>query len=60
MTRQRIENNPTQNEIDQMKKIGIDMINHFEEEFKKYGMDILKRRDKGKSGMSINISFFKG
>ena len=56
--RNRIENDPTPMEIDEMKKIGIDMINHFEKEFKKYGMDILKRRDKGKSGIEFKLSFF--
>ena len=49
--RNRIENDPTAMEIDEMKKIGIDMINHFEKEFRTYGMNILKRRDKGKSGI---------
>ena len=49
--RSRIENDPTAIEIEEMKKIGIDMINHFENEFRKYGMNILKRRDKGKSGI---------
>ena len=56
--RNRIENDPTPMEIDEMKKIGIDMINHFEKEFKKYGMVILKRRDKGKSGIEFKLRFF--
>ena len=55
--RTRIENDPNAMEIEEMKKIGIDMINHFEEEFRKFGMTILKRRDKGKSGIESDFIF---